>query len=282
MDEPRGVAGARPVELAAAGDALHAREREEVEGGAGEDVRFCDKYDHETQSKINGNLIVLDTQPLVVAKCSGMVVALTVILHMTHFSNLPAIAARGGLVCENRRAAEAIRAVNIAYMNLKTLRGGTSVPVCKGGNLNDYVPFYFAPRSPMLYVISIGGIAGYPDGQEGVVYLVSNAEAVGGAGLPYALTDGHPVVAISGFYDDLKDLPKIDWATMKSRMWNDTPQYPDRRRRRQAEFLVHDFVPISLIQRLAVKTAATQAKVAALAGLGGWAPTVRVLPHLYF
>ena len=47
------------------------------------------------------------------------------------------------------------------------------------------------------------------------------------------------------FFDDLKDLDKIDWDLMQSRYWNDTNDDPDRKRRRQAEFLVHEFFPWS-------------------------------------
>jgi len=54
------------------------------------------------------------------------------------------------------------------------------------------------------------------------------------------------------FFDDLKDLDKVDWALMKQRYWNDTNDDPDRKRRRQAEFLVHDFFPWELVNYVGV------------------------------
>lgn len=119
--------------------------------------------------------------------------------------------------------------------------------------MGDYVPFYFAPRSPMLYVINEGAVAGYAGGQSEVVHLVSAAEEVEAAGLDWVFTDGHAdMPPLTSFYDNLGDLGKIDWEVMESRYWHDTVDHPDRRRRRQAEFLVHDSCPWELIGKIGV------------------------------
>lgn len=39
---------------------------------------------------------------------------------------------------------------------------------------------------------------------------------------------------------------------MKSKWWNDTVEDMDRKRRRQAEFLVHDFLPWKLVTKIGV------------------------------
>ena len=54
------------------------------------------------------------------------------------------------------------------------------------------------------------------------------------------------------FFDDFKDLDKIDWNLMKAKYWNAIPEDPDRSRRRQAEFLVRDFFPWQLVHQIAV------------------------------
>ena len=59
------------------------------------------------------------------------------------------------------------------------------------GTLADYVPFYFAPRSPMLYTIHGGNVAGYTEGQKPVVHLVSSVDAAVALGKPWCFTDGH-------------------------------------------------------------------------------------------
>ena len=47
---------------------------------------------------------------------------------------------------------------NIAYESIQDRRSIKSVPCGVGGSLHDYVPFYFAPRSPMLYTIHRGNL----------------------------------------------------------------------------------------------------------------------------
>lgn len=74
----------------------------------------------------------------------------------------------------------------------------------------------------MLYVINQGGVQGYTEGQRSILHLVSSAEAVRDAGLPFAFTDGHAEMDISRFFTDLHDLDKVDWEIMQAKYWNDT------------------------------------------------------------
>lgn len=52
------------------------------------------------------------------------------------------------------------------------------VPVGPKGVPADYVPFSFAPRSPMLYVIDKGGIPEYGEGQDPLVHLVTDVDTI--------------------------------------------------------------------------------------------------------
>jgi len=156
------------------------------------------------------------------------------------------------------------------------------VPLPPGGVIHDYVPFYFAPRSPMLYAISCGGVAGYSDGQKPIVHLVSSAEAVQEAGLPFVFTDGHAIMDLSDFFNDLNELPRVDWTVMRSRYWNDTVQDPDRCRRRQAEFLVHRSLPWDLIEEIGVMSQETKRGVDAILPEAGHRPRVVVRAGWYY
>ncbi len=177
---------------------------------------------------------------------------MTLIYHITHLRNLASILIQGGLCCDVLTAERALNPISIAHSHIKERRARRQVPVAAGGTLADYVPFYFAPRSPMLYVINRGAVAGYTEGQHPIVHLVASAERVAQEGLLFAFTDGHADMVISRFFEDLQALDQIDWKVMQATFWNDTDEDGDRKRRRQAEFLVHRFFPWTLIQAIGV------------------------------
>ncbi len=104
----------------------------------------------------------------------------------------------------------------------------------------------------MLYTISRGNVPTCPEGQTPIVHVVSIVEDVSKHKLPFVFTDGHGIMALTNYYDDLNFLSVIDWELMKARYWMDTLTDPDRKRRRQAEFLVRDFFPWSLVREIGV------------------------------
>jgi ssDNA thymidine ADP-ribosyltransferase, DarT len=179
----------------------------------------------------------------------------TLVYHITHLNNLSLILNVGGLMAVNELRRSNLTYQNIAYEQIQDRRARAIVPCGAGGVLHDYVPFYFAPRSPMLYTIHRGNVPGYQDGQALIIHLVSSAEAVEAAGIAFAFTDGHAVMDYSDFYDDLDALEDvIDWELMESRYWRDTDDDPNRKCRRQAEFLAYNFVPWSLIHSIGVSS----------------------------
>ena len=186
---------------------------------------------------------------------------MTPIYHITHLRNLPSILEHGGLYANSLRLGRGIEHVNIAHTSIQDRRATTVVPLAPGGNLHDYVPFYFAPRSPMLYSIHRGNVEGYTEGEAPILHLVANAEAVAASGQGFVFTDGHAIMAFTDFYNDLRDLDKIDWEVIKAKYWRDTLDDNDRVRRRNAEFLVHQFVPWELIQAIGVMYKAVAVKV---------------------
>ena len=188
---------------------------------------------------------------------------MTAVYHITHVDNLPSIIHRGGLVCD-RNAQEAC-IVHIGHRHIKERRMNRAVPLPPFGAVGDYVPFYFAPRSPMLYAIHHGFVEGYEGGQMGVIHLVASVEAVAQCRLRWVFTDGHAdMVPLTSFYNDLADLNNIDWSVMNSRYWFDTNEDPDRKRRRQAEFLVHEFFPWDQVSLIGVHDDAVATQVHAV------------------
>ncbi|WP_255608706.1 DUF4433 domain-containing protein [Micromonospora sp. PLK6-60] len=178
-------------------------------------------------------------------------------MHFTHIDNLPTVLAHGRLFADTlvgRRLA-----TNVGAVDIKAGRRTRVVPCPPGGVVADYVPFYFAPRSPMMYRIAREheqGKAGcYPDGDDPLVYLVSSVERVRAARLPWVASDGNCAAALTRFspsYEDLTQL--VDWPLLRERIWKDTPEDLDRVRRRAAEFLVHREFPLQLVTGYVART----------------------------
>jgi hypothetical protein len=191
---------------------------------------------------------------------------MTLIYHITHLRNLSSILEQGGLWCDGEATRRNLCAVGIAHGHIKERRTRLPVPVGPGGCLGDYVPFYFAPRSPMLYALNRGAVEHYERGQEEIVHLVSSVERVAEKKLAFAFSDGHAIMALSKFYDKLEDLSQIDWSLMKEKYWADTSEDPDRTRRRQAEFLVHGFFPWSGLLGIGAMTEAAAQRTLEILG----------------
>lgn len=193
---------------------------------------------------------------------------MTRILHITHVRNLPQVFSAGVLWSPNHRPATHTVAVVNSHANIQARRAKRVVePGPKGtlagpkGVLHDYVPFYFGALSPMLYANHTGNVPGNPDGQQALVYLVSSVEAVQQAKLPFVFSDGHADVQLSSFFEDAAHLASLDWGVINAKYWADTPDDPDRKRRKQAEFLVHQAFPVSLLLGIAVFDDAMKSRV---------------------
>jgi len=207
----------------------------------------------------------------------------TRIYHITHINNLPSILRSDGLIANSRLRQELTKYVDIAHESIQDRRARTDVPCGAGGVLHDYVPFYFAPRSPMLYAIHKGKVEGYAQGQNPVIHLVAEAEAIEASDLAFAFTDGHAVMEYADFYDDLEALEfVIDWELMQSNYWFDTEEAPNRKFRRQAEFLVHQFCPWTLITEIGVINTTIQTQVRQILQNVNDQPPVRVYPNWYY
>ena len=102
--------------------------------------------------------------------------------------------------------------VKIGDNTLIDYREDLKIPVIPGGRFSEYIPFYFGPRSPMLYQIATGfdGVQKFP--QEEIIYIVSRMDIIKKEGLVFVFTDGHARATITSFFniDELDKLEDID------------------------------------------------------------------------
>ena len=142
--------------------------------------------------------------------------------------------------------------INIGDTNLIGQRKDYPVKLEGYGNLGDYIPFYFGPLSPMLYNIKTGhrGITKYS--QKDIVYICCLLPDIIEYCFSWCFTDGHAKARITDFFNNLDDLDKVDWNMVYEKIWNNNDEDYDRMRRKQAEFLVKDYLPVNCISRIIV------------------------------
>lgn len=168
------------------------------------------------------------------------------IWRIVHRDNIPWIL-DNGLHCGNSTA-QASNWVHIGNPELIDKRAAHPVPVGMGGYLNDYVPFYFTPFSPMMKNIHSGWGGIRQRSNDEIVILVSDLHQIKSQALPFVFTDGHAYYAWSNFYTDLAHLNEIDWSILQARDFKRDPNDPAKFERYQAEALVHQHCPVSALK----------------------------------
>jgi hypothetical protein len=173
---------------------------------------------------------------------------------MTLIERLPTIVGGGRLLCDAAMADLDLPGQSIAHAHIKERRRNIEVPVPPGGVVGEYVPYYLAPRSPMLYANHMGAVSGRAPGQDGIVYLVTTIERVAAMG-EVVLTSKHPArrPRFSNDLSLLDDPEFIDWDVMFD-PWFTSATDTERPERRQAEVLVHREVPLDAIIGVAART----------------------------
>ncbi len=206
----------------------------------------------------------------------------TRVLHFTHVDHLPDVALHG-LLSDNAAQTRGLLATAVGNREIKERRRRRLVPLPPGGVVADYVPFYFAPRSPMMYAIDRGNVAEYAGGIDPLVYLVTTVERLHEVRCEVVTTDRNAVLGLATFRKGFEELgTAIDWPLMKSTWWNNTIQEPDRMERRMAECLAHEVVPWEAITEIHVRTAERRTQVEDLLGPGITPGPVHVTPDWYF
>lgn len=166
------------------------------------------------------------------------------IWRIVHRSNIPWILEHG-LYCGN----SGMQTTNwqaIGNAELIQKRATHPVPVAPFGCLNDYVPFYFTPFTPMLLNINSGrGVT--QRANEDIVILVSSLHKVKQLALNFVYTDMHAYYQWANFYTDLRQLNKIDWPILQARNFAREINDPAKFERYQAEALIKQHCPIDAL-----------------------------------
>lgn len=151
-----------------------------------------------------------------------------------------------------------------------------------GLHVGDCVPFYFCPRSVMLYLIYQGNHSEmtYRGGQGPIVHLEADLNAVvawaNAQDLRWAFTLSN---AGSYFFEDRCDLTRlneINWTAVQARDWR------MHKEGKQAEFLLEQRFPWHLVERIGVHSAAVYGQIVNAFPAHERRPPVEVRPDWYY
>jgi hypothetical protein len=191
-----------------------------------------------------------------------------------------------GLLSDTAAHEAGLLTTEVGNLRIKDQRRQQAVPLAPGGAVADYVPFYFAPRSPMMYAISRGNVPTYTGGTKRLVYLLSTLERLQELGYEPLLTDRNAALSYTAYrvFDpaDLIDDEFIDWDLMTKDYWNNTPEEPQRVERRMAEALVHERVAWEAITQIGTQSEIVAAEVRAILAAARSSVSVNVRPKWYF
>jgi len=172
---------------------------------------------------------------------------------------------RDGLHCKNAGKKDK-GYVTIGSKEIITQRDTRIVKCFPETVVNDYVPFYFSVRTPMLFNIKTGvGVPAFP--QKDIIYLCCKLNELATEDFQWCYTNGNAAKAISKFFKKLNDIEnKIDWRSVKTTDFRDenADGDEDRIRKKHAEFLVKGHVPVNYIKGIAVINQSMKEKVEAI------------------
>jgi len=161
---------------------------------------------------------------------------------ITHAANVPWLLVNG-LHAANGTLSDP-NFIAIGNPDLIDKRTRRAVPIPPGGTLSEYVPFYFTPKSPMLYNLKTGYRGLTKRSNDEIAILVSSCQSMAARGVTMLYTDRHAYVVTATWTRDAADLTTlIDWDILCGHDFARSDSYPDKMERYQAEALAHRFVP---------------------------------------
>jgi len=207
------------------------------------------------------------------------------IYHITHVDNLSQIARSGCLWSDARRHSENCQCRIVGMSEIKRRRLKEIEVTCHSGTkVGQYVPFYFCPRSIMLYLLHRGNHQDmdYHEGQGPIVHLkadlIRSVEWAKQSGRKWAFTDRNAGSYLTSFYNFLDQLDKINWEAVFATNWSDALIKEGK----QAEFLMLDSFPWELVDKIGVIDQKVQVQVQQIIRNSPHKPLVTVEQKWYY
>jgi len=205
------------------------------------------------------------------------------IYHILHIDKLSSVANDGYLLSDAKMIVRTNTGTSIGMNKIKHRRlTELRLPSYPALHVGDCVPFYFCPRSVMLYIIHKKNNleVTYKGGEEPIIHLEANFhEAVAWAKSNnkqwvFTLTN-----AGSRIFEDRTDINQLDairWSAVNARDWSKCVE------EKQSEFLIEERFPWELIRCIGVCSTSVRKQTEQLLSGQMHAPLVHVKRDWYY
>lgn len=210
------------------------------------------------------------------------------IYHIVHLDRLASILDTGYLLSDSSVLCRRMGGTVIGDSQINERRLRKRLSTYPALNVGDCVPFYFCPRSVLLYLNWKAGQAQLTgtsapesdDGQDRIVHLVADLETVvrhaNANKVRWVFTNVNASTDVAQDHADLSQLDELDWDTINARDWKGNAD------RKAAEFLVEGRFPAHLVERMGVKLQSVQHRVVRMLQQRDISIPVTVMKNWYY
>jgi hypothetical protein len=211
------------------------------------------------------------------------------IYHIVHVDRLPSIIGSNGLWCDAVMAAHAGLGTTIGMGSIKQRRL-EELTLASHPNLHvgECVPFYFCPRSIMLYLLYQ---ANHPEliyrgGQSPIVHLEADLIAAVAWAQQQPRRWAFTLSNAGAYYfedrADMGQLDEVNWEAVQTNRWSGNGIDRSIKEGKQAEFLLERNFPWHLVERIGVYSRPVYQQVMNCLPAGGHRPPVEIKPDWYY
>jgi hypothetical protein len=211
------------------------------------------------------------------------------IYHIVHVDRLPSIIHDGYIWCDAEILRRSPPGTTIGMNGIKKRRL-TELTLTSHPDLHvgDCVPFYFCPRSIMLYLLYQ---ANHPEleyrgGQGSIVHLQADlhdsVQWINKNGQRWAFTLSNAGAYYFEDRSDLRQLNEINWDAVQANQWSGNGIPSSVKEGKQAEFLTEYSFPWHLIEQIGVHSAGSYKQVIDALPKSGHRPKVEIKRDWYY
>lgn len=174
------------------------------------------------------------------------------IYHIVHVDRLTSIIQAGEIWSDAKVRQYGANGTTIGMEAIKDRRLAKELNSHPGLKVGQCVPFYFAPRSVMLYLIHRANHPGlaYTGGQQSIIHLEADLHTTvkwaNTHGRRWAFTLVNAAMRYCEECTDLNELGRVNWYAVRTRNWSAA----DVREAKQAEFLLETSFPWTLVRKI--------------------------------